>query len=42
MSSAMADVVSRESLILAAREVIVLVVVVAVLIWIGLHLARRH
>jgi hypothetical protein len=32
--------VARESLILAAREVVVLIFVVAVLIWLGYELVR--
>jgi hypothetical protein len=34
-------VVARESIILAAREVIVLILVVAVLVWIGYQVARE-
>jgi hypothetical protein len=36
-----ADVVSRESLLLAAREVVVLVAVVAFLVWVGYRLLRE-
>jgi hypothetical protein len=32
--------VARESLILAAREMIVLIVVVAVLVWVGYEIVR--
>jgi hypothetical protein len=32
--------VARESLILAAREIVVLIFVVAVLIWVGYELVR--
>jgi hypothetical protein len=32
--------VARESIILAAREVIVLILVVAVLVWVGVQVAR--
>jgi hypothetical protein len=32
--------VARESIILAAREVIVLILVVAVLVWVGFQVAR--
>ena len=34
--------VARESLVLAAREVIVLILVVAVLVWVAYEVARDH
>jgi hypothetical protein len=36
-----ADVVSRESLLLAAREVVVLVAVLAFLAWVGYRMMRE-
>jgi hypothetical protein len=36
-----ADVVARESILLAAREIFVLVAVVAVLVWVGYRLMRE-
>jgi hypothetical protein len=38
-----ADVVSREGILLAAREVVVLIAVLAVFVWVGYRLMReRH
>jgi hypothetical protein len=37
-----ASVVSREGLILAAREVIILVLVVLFMLWVARELARRR
>ena len=38
----MASVVSREGIVLAAREVIILVLVVLFMLWVARELARRR